>query len=58
MRHAVNRTSLKGTPFLGTCFQCGKTDLTVSRAMSEDCPNVRGLSQDEALVEAMEGKQR
>jgi len=51
--HAVKRTSPKGTPFLGTCYQCGKTGLTISAAMSEECPNVRGLTQDEALIEAI-----
>ena len=52
--HAVNRTSPKGTPFLGTCFKCGKRGLTIAAAMSEECENVRGLSQEEALLEAID----
>lgn len=57
MSHAINRTSPKGQPFLGTCYKCGKPGLTVSGAMSEECPNVRGLTQDEALIEAITGKE-
>jgi hypothetical protein len=56
MKHAINRTSPKGQPFIGTCFQCGKSGLSIEDAVSDDCPNVRGLPQGEALIEAIEGK--
>lgn len=50
--HSLERTSAKGQPFVGTCTLCGTRGLTV-KAMSEECENVRGLSQSEALVEAI-----
>ena len=52
--HAITRTSPKGEKFVGTCFKCGQTGLTIGDAMKE-CPNVRGLTQDEALLEAIDG---
>jgi hypothetical protein len=57
MKHAINRTSPKGPgqPFIGTCYQCGKPNLTIEQAMEEDCPNQRGLTEEEALIEAIEG---
>lgn len=56
MNHAINRTSPKGGPFIGTCFLCGKTGLK-SEAVLEECENVRGLSQEQAILEAIEPKQ-
>lgn len=54
MKHPlINRTSPKGTPFVGTCAACGKTGLRLS-AMGEDCENVRGMTQESALLEAIE----
>ena len=53
MKHAVERTSPKGTPFRGTCRLCGTTFLGLSGAL-QDCPNVRGLTADEALIEAID----
>lgn len=53
--HAIQRTSPKGTPFLGTCWQCGTPNLPASAAL-DPCPNQRGLTQDESLVEAIERK--
>ena len=44
----------KGGPFVGTCTQCGRRGLTI-KAMSEECVNVRGLTQGEAVLEAMPG---
>jgi hypothetical protein len=44
----------KGGPFVGTCTQCGRRGLTI-KAMSEECENVRGLTQGEAVLEAMPG---
>jgi len=54
--HAVERTSPKGVgqDFVGTCALCGKPGLTFAD-MREPCENVRGLSQEEALIEAIEG---
>ena len=53
--HNLKRTSPKGTPFVGTCRLCGQTGLTFAD-MSKDCPNQRGLTQDEALIEAINPK--
>jgi len=57
MKHHVERTSPKGPsqPFIGTCRLCGVTGLKASAAL-EDCENVRGLSSNEALVEAITGE--
>lgn len=57
MSHSpVNRTSPKGTPFIGTCAACGKRDLTWRDVMNDDCPNPRLLTQEGALIEAIEGE--
>ena len=59
MKHPiVNRTSPtgKGKPFIGTCAACGKRGLT--RKMIEeddDCPNQRRMTNEQALLEAIEG---
>jgi hypothetical protein len=54
MRHPlVNRTSLKGAPFVGTCAACGMTGLT-SATMQGECENVRGMTNEQALLEAIE----
>jgi hypothetical protein len=52
-QHAINRTSPKGGPFIGTCSLCGVTDLRISDA-TKYCENVRGLTEEEALLEAIE----
>jgi hypothetical protein len=53
--HAIERTSPKGPgqPFIGTCRLCGKTGLPAIAAL-EPCENIRGLTQDEALLEAID----
>ena len=51
MKHALVRTSPKGGDFLGTCTLCGKRDVSLSLAVKEECPNIRGLTEDEALIE-------
>jgi len=53
--HSVERTSPKGpgSPFIGRCTLCGKSNLPASAAL-EECENVRGLSSDETLLEAIE----
>lgn len=53
-QHSLQRTSPKGGPFIGTCSLCGKTGLTFDD-MREECENPRGLSTDEAVVEAVIG---
>jgi hypothetical protein len=52
--HSIERTSPKGPgmPFIGTCVLCGKADLPIT-AMREECENQRGLSQEQALIEAI-----
>lgn len=54
--HAIERTSPKGPgqKFIGTCRLCGTPNLPASAAL-EECPNQRGLTQDEALIEAIAG---
>jgi hypothetical protein len=55
--HAIERTSPKGpgSKFTGTCRLCGTPNLPASAAL-EECPNQRGLTQDEALIEAIDGE--
>lgn len=55
--HAIERTSPTGPgqKFVGTCSLCSKTGLTFAD-MNEPCENVRGLTQDEALIEAIDPK--
>jgi hypothetical protein len=52
--HALERTSPKGhgQAFIGTCTLCGKAGLPASAA-HEYCENTRGLTEDEALLEAV-----
>ena len=54
--HAIERTSPKGpgSQFLGTCRLCGIQNLPASAARLE-CENPRGLTNDEALLETIEG---
>lgn len=55
--HAIQRTSPKGPgqKFIGTCSKCGMTGLTLSDT-AKDCENVRGTTQAEDLIEAIEGR--
>jgi hypothetical protein len=55
MKHHVERTSPKGQDFIGTCRLCGKPNLKASAAL-EDCENVRGLTAEQAMVEAIRGE--
>lgn len=54
--HSLRRTSRKGKgqKFVGTCVLCGRRGLTAAD-MDAECENVRGLTQDESLVEAIKG---
>lgn len=53
-QHALERTSPKGTPFIGTCTKCGTPGLTFA-TMRGECANPGGLSQDDALLLAIRG---
>lgn len=53
--HALNRTSPKGTPFLGTCMKCGRTNLPPS-AVNEECDNPAGMTQEAALLSVLSAK--
>lgn len=55
MKHSLRRTNPKGEAFVGTCVLCGETGLPMTAAL-RDCPNQRGLTHAEALIEALEGK--
>lgn len=54
--HAIERTSPKGPghKYVGTCWQCGKTGLTLADAC-EPCENIAALTADESLMLAIEG---
>jgi len=54
MKHSLKRTSPKGEKFVGTCTLCGMPGLTIADSQN-DCENVRGLTQEEAIVEAIIG---
>ena len=51
--HSLRRTSPKGQKFVGACVLCGREGLTFSD-MAGYCDNQRGLTQDEALIEAID----
>jgi len=51
--HLLDRTSPKGTDFIGTCRLCGARDLRMAQA-NEPCANPQRLSIDEAIVDALE----
>ena len=51
--HAIERTSLKGEAFRGTCWQCGKTGLTLADSQ-EPCENIAALTETESLLMALE----
>lgn len=52
--HSIERTSPKGTEFIGTCWKCGKTGLKGGDALVE-CENTLGLSHEEDMKMALEG---
>lgn len=54
MFHSLERTSPKGQAFIGRCVQCGKEGLSAYQA-AEECINPLGVTQDEALIEAIKG---
>jgi hypothetical protein len=54
MSHALERTSPKGGPSIGTCMKCGQQDIPLKQ-MGDECPNVANLTDDEALILAVKG---
>lgn len=54
MKHSLERTNRKGIPGVFVCVLCGKPDLPAEAAL-EDCENVRGLTQEQAVVDAILG---
>lgn len=54
MKHSLERTSPKGGKFIGTCTLCGVAGLTIADSQ-KDCENVRGLTYDDAVMEAILG---
>lgn len=54
MSHALERTSPKGGPFIGTCTKCGLTDIPLKR-MHDECVNPANITDDESLIMAIKG---
>lgn len=52
--HSLERTSAMGGPFLGKCVLCGAIGLT-AREANLPCPNPGGVSEDQALLNAVSG---
>lgn len=53
VRHSLRRTSPKGEAFVGVCVLCGTEGLSL-KDMTQECANQRGLTKDQALVEAID----
>jgi len=51
--HALERTSPKGTRFIGRCTQCGKEGLTLADS-DEICDNPLDITETESLLKALE----
>jgi hypothetical protein len=52
--HSLERTNPKGQNFIGRCVLCGATNLPAKAALWP-CPNSRQVSQEDMLIEAIEG---
>jgi hypothetical protein len=52
-QHVLVRTNPKGEAFIGTCVLCGVAGLRMEQ-VNEFCENVRGLTQEEALLEVID----
>lgn len=55
VKHSLRRTNPKGQPFVGTCVNCGKSGLTLKDMARDECENLRRVTEDEAIVEAIKG---
>lgn len=53
--HSLRRTNPKGERFIGVCVLCGQAELP-AEAVAWECPNLRRLSDDEAVIEAIIGE--
>lgn len=53
MGHAVERTSPKGGPFLGTCTKCGQVNLGMDAPL-HPCPMDHVVSDEQALLAALD----
>jgi hypothetical protein len=54
MTHTLERSSPFGEKFIGYCITCGLQNLPMEAAFWK-CENTRGLTKNEALIEAIEG---
>ena len=52
--HALERTSPKGTPFVGRCILCGKTGLSWMDA-KQRCENPDAWSDENVIVAVVKG---
>jgi len=52
--HAIERTSPKGQKFIGACWQCGQTGLTLADAQ-KPCENIAALTEEESMIMAVQG---
>jgi len=55
MHGPVYRTSPEGEAFVGTCAACGKQGITIMTFRAEECLNQCGLTEKDALLEAIRG---
>jgi hypothetical protein len=53
IQHSIRRTSAKGTSFQGVCTKCGREGLTLDD-MEDECSNVRGVSDRQVVLEALD----
>jgi hypothetical protein len=51
--HSLERTSIVGRNFLGTCVLCGQRNLTLADSL-KPCPNPSGVTEDQAVVNALD----
>jgi len=51
--HSIERTNPKGGKFVGVCTLCGEEGLTTAD-MNNVCPNPRGVTEDEAVLMALD----
>lgn len=54
-RHSLERTSPIGQRFVGKCVLCGKEGLTTADMLEGVCPNPKGTTAADALLDALEG---
>jgi hypothetical protein len=54
--HSLVRTSPKGQDFVGRCVLCGQEGLPMIAALLK-CPNPRGVSNDQAVLDAILGEE-